>query len=175
MDHITEHCCTQDENSSFTQRFCTIREEHLSNCIHDNIVDNSIFTEVLFAIVDHLIGSERAYHIDIRCTTNACHVCSHGLCYLYCSSTDCSRGSIDEYFVSTLESCFSEECECCGSSEWDHSCLLVCQSFWLDDKSIILFHASIFCIGPECHIGISEYLITSPEFSDIFSDLHYLS
>ncbi len=173
MDHITWHCRVEYEDPSFAERLSSIGNGHLSNRIHDDIIDNSIFGEVFLSIVDHFISSERPYHIDIRSATYCCDMCSEGFCYLYCCSTNRSRGSVDEDLVPTLESCFSEECKCCSSSEWYHSSFRVTHIFGFDSKSIIFSHATVFGVGTECHICIPEYLITHLELGDIFSDLYY--
>ena len=80
---------------------CNLKCEFCYN-VDDPVVAPPIFREIFFLIINHMVGAQRAHHVQFLRAIHASHICPDRLGHLYRKRAHTATCSIDQDFFSRL-------------------------------------------------------------------------
>src|SRR5436190_21970650 len=109
-----------------------------------NVVENYVVTlvtlrEILFGVINHLIGSERSDHFQIAGAANPSYIGAERFGDLDSECTHASRGAVDQDLLARLNLSFiAHSLQCADTRDVDRGCLL--------NRNVRRFES----VGPNC-------------------------
>src|SRR5262245_8678241 len=117
-----------------------------------------------------MAGAKRSYQLQVCGTAYPAHVCTEVPGKLNRCSAHAAGSAIDEYFLTALEPCFSEEIQRGCSTGRYCSRFIVGQPGRLQCHPPIFRHALVLRITTHAGTAKSKNLVTDFEFPYAFSD-----
>src|SRR5947207_5243288 len=135
-----------DVGTTFFERFQTPRERDLADGVVDEVVGRG-YSEVLFRVVDDLVGSEGLYEFQIRGAAHSGDLRSEGLRQLDGRGAERPGGTVDEHLLPRADAPSPEKIQRTGRSPRDGGGFLEGHVRRLEGAGAFFSQAGVLGIG----------------------------
>src|SRR4051812_32568219 len=123
--HFGKRAEDHEQPSALGERPFAAGEGCCAGRVDDNVVAFAAPSEVLFRVVDQLLGPDGSHQLEVGNAAHASHACPEVPGELDRGGPHSAGSTDDQYLLSTVELCLPEEAQCGGPAEGQGRGLLV--------------------------------------------------